>query len=109
MSVNEMMSINSKPTSDYPGYQNNASTNIPKVNTDSRSEKTLIEAIEKANHIQLKSTECKFSIHEETKQIMIKLIDTSTKEVVKEIPSEKILDMFATMCEVAGLFVDEKR
>ncbi|WP_054739618.1 flagellar protein FlaG [Cellulosilyticum ruminicola] len=72
-------------------------------------EKELIQAIEKANHLQKGTTECQFSIHKDTKQVMIKIVDTSTKEVVREIPSEKILDMFATMCEVNGLFVDEKR
>lgn len=71
--------------------------------------KQFINEIEKANYLQAGTTECQFSVHEETKQIMIKLVDSTTKEVVKEIPSEKILDMVASMCELAGLFVDEKR
>ena len=69
----------------------------------------LINAIEKANQIQTGTTECQFSIHQSTKQIMIKLVDTTTHQVVKEIPSEKILDMVAKMCDLAGLFVDERR
>lgn len=73
------------------------------------AEKDFIEAIEKANHLKRGTTECQFSIHEDTKQVMIKVVNTMTKEVIREIPSEKILDMFATMCEVNGLFVDEKR
>lgn len=85
----------------------------PEVNTKpvqntNGAEKQLIEAIEKANQIQKGTTECQFSIHEATKQVMIKIIDTTTKEVVKEIPSKEILDKFATMCEVNGLFVDKK-
>lgn len=56
-----------------------------------------------------KNNEFKFSIHERTKQVMIKIIDRKTKEVVKEIPEEKILDMVAQMCEHAGLYVDEKK
>lgn len=79
------------------------------ANSASGLEKQLISTIEKANHLQTGTTECQFSIHEETKQIMIKIVDSTTKEVLKEIPAEKILDMFATMCEAAGLFVDEKR
>lgn len=50
-----------------------------------------------------------FSVHEKTKDIMVKVIDTTDNTVVKEIPSEKILDMVAHMCELAGLFVDEIR
>lgn len=68
-----------------------------------------IDAIEKTNHIEVGKTECQFSIHEKTNQIMIKIVDQETREVLKEIPSEKILDMVAKMCDLAGVFVDEKR
>lgn len=69
----------------------------------------IAEAIEKANHIEVGTTECQFSVHEKTNQIMIKIVNQQTKEVIKEIPSEKILDMVAKMCDLAGVFVDEKR
>lgn len=83
--------------------------NITQPEYGNNSERQFIREIEKANHIQIDTTECQFSIHEKTKQIMIKLVNTDTKEIVKEIPSEKILDMVAGMCERAGLFIDEKR
>ncbi len=74
------------------------------------SDKVVIEAIEKANKaITGANRSFEFSIHEKTKQIMIKVIDTETKEVVKEFPPEKILDMIAKMCEMAGILVDERR
>lgn len=90
------------------GVESNQDTGV-QVGGTSIVEKQLITAIEKANQLQVGTTECQFSIHEETKAVMIKLVNSETKEVLKEIPSEKILDMFATMCEIAGLFVDEKR
>ena len=72
-------------------------------------EKQLIDAIEKANKgFQTTNTSLKFSIHEATKQILVKIIDSETKEVVREIPPEKILDMVAAMLERTGLFVDRK-
>lgn len=72
-------------------------------------EKTVIDAIEKANKkLERVESELEFSIHEKTKQIMVKVVNKSTKEVVREIPSEKVLDMVAAMCESVGLFVDEK-
>lgn len=70
---------------------------------------SMVEAIEKANHIETGTTECQFSIHEKTNQIMIKIVDQQTKEVIKELPSEKVLDMVAKMCDLAGVFVDTKR
>lgn len=73
-------------------------------------EKTVINAIEQANKkLEGSAREFEFSIHEKTKQIMVKVLNRDTKEIVREIPSEKILDMVAAMCEQAGLFVDEKR
>jgi flagellar protein FlaG len=74
------------------------------------SEKTIISAIEKANHaLVLSNRALEFSVHEKTKEIMVKVIDTETKEVIREIPSEKILDMVANILEMAGILVDERR
>lgn len=73
-------------------------------------EKRLIEAIEKTNKA-IEGTSCSFrySVHDVTKQIMVKVIDRNTHEVIKEFPPEKILDMVAKMWEVAGIIVDERR
>jgi flagellar protein FlaG len=74
------------------------------------SDKIVIEAIEKANKaIMGGKRQFEFSIHEKTKQIMVKVIDSETNEVIREIPPEKILDMVATIWEMAGIIVDERR
>ena len=54
-------------------------------------------------------TQCEYSYHEKTKRISITVRDSDTKEVIKEIPPEKTLDMIAKTLELAGLLVDEKR
>lgn len=89
------------------------------VNTDTKkndqkeyyiSEKAVVNAIEKANKaLVMTKTQMEFSIHEKTKEIMVKVIDSNTKEVIREIPPEKILDMVAKMLELAGILVDERR
>lgn len=74
------------------------------------TEKSVIDAIEKANKLIIGTrTEMEFSIHEKTKEIMVKVIDSDTKEVIREIPREKILDMVAKIWEMAGILVDERR
>ncbi|WP_113672560.1 flagellar protein FlaG [Vallitalea guaymasensis] len=74
------------------------------------SEHEVIQAIEKANkQIKYYDRRLEFSIHEKTKQIMVKVINTEDNSIVREIPSEKILDMVAKLWEMAGIFVDEKR
>jgi len=50
-----------------------------------------------------------FSYHEETNRVMFKVIDDQTKEVIREVPAEKVLDAVAKLWEVAGIVVDEKR
>lgn len=74
------------------------------------SERVVIEAIERANKSILGGyRRFEFSIHEKTKEIMVKVIDADTNEVIREIPPEKILDMVAKMWEMVGIIVDERR
>ena len=47
--------------------------------------------------------------NEKTNRVTIKIVDKKTKEVIKEFPPEKTLDMIAKVWEMAGLMVDEKR
>ncbi|HOM01293.1 MAG TPA: flagellar protein FlaG [Acetivibrio sp.] len=73
------------------------------------SQKAIINAIEKANKaINGIHTQLEFSVHEKSKEIMVKVIDSETKEVIREIPPEKILDMVAAMLEMVGIIVDER-
>ncbi|KRE97982.1 flagellar biosynthesis protein FlaG [Paenibacillus sp. Soil766] len=70
----------------------------------------LIKAIERANKAaQGITTTFEFKIHEATKQIMVKVLDKDTGEIVREIPPEKVLDMVAKLWEKAGIIVDERR
>lgn len=73
------------------------------------TEEETIKLIEKANKEFIAyDRKFEFSIHENTKQIMVKIIDVNTDEVIREIPPEKILDMVAAIWEVAGIIVDRK-
>ncbi len=58
---------------------------------------------------RMENSEAIFGIHGETNRIMIKIVDKETKEVIKEFPPEKTLDMIAKAWELAGLLVDERR
>lgn len=49
-----------------------------------------------------------FKIHEGTGRMMVKLINNDTKEVIKEIPPEKILDLIANIWDLIGILVDER-
>ena len=57
---------------------------------------------------QMINSEAVFGIHEKTNRITIKIVDKTTKEVLKEYPPEKTLDILAKVWEIAGLMVDKK-
>lgn len=56
----------------------------------------------------LKYTRFEFSIHDDTKRVMVKIYDRASDELITEIPPEKMLDLLAGIWKQAGLIVDEK-
>ena len=72
------------------------------------SNEQLKKAVEQLNK-SMPHSEAIFGFHEETNRVMIKIVDKDTKEVIKELPPEKTLDMIAKVWELAGILVDEKR
>lgn len=74
------------------------------------NERVVSEAVEKMNKvIEGYNRRFEYVVHEPTNEIMIRVIDETTDEVIKEIPPKKILDVIASMLEMAGLLVDERR
>lgn len=58
--------------------------------TQAKIKKAVEEINKKAN-----SSEAVFGIHEETNRVTIKIVDKQTKEVIKEFPPDKTLDMIS--------------
>ena len=87
-------------------YGQNSNDNNSKQKTD-----FLVKNIEEANKTipAQSNTELHYKIHEKTNKVMVSVVNTSTKEVVREIPSEQALDIFAHSLELAGLNIDEKK
>jgi len=72
-------------------------------------EDQLIKALDKANKsMQPFDRRFERSIHEKTNTLMVKVIDSTTGDVIRELPPEKLLDMVANMLEVAGILIDKK-
>lgn len=77
--------------------------------TQQQSEQLKKAIAEMNRKINNSNEEAVFGVHEDTNRIMIKIMDKETKEVIKEFPPEKTLDMIARIWEMAGILVDEKR
>jgi flagellar protein FlaG len=60
------------------------------------------------NFLKPANSHLKFEFHEDLKEYYVTIVDDSTKEVIKEIPSKKLLDMYSAMKEYLGLLVDKK-
>ena len=58
--------------------------------------------------IETSNTHIQFKLHEKLNEYYVTVVDNDTKEVVREIPSKKVLDVYAAMTEFIGLIVDKK-
>ena len=89
------------------GAQGQAQAAAQKQNEKNMQLKKAVDDINKSALAD--QSEAVFGIHEKTNRVTIKIVDKKTKEVIKEFPPEKTLDMIAKVWEMAGLMVDEKR
>lgn len=54
------------------------------------------------------NTNLRFQFHEDLKEYYVTIVDSKTNELVKEIPSKKLMDIYAAMRDFLGLMVDHK-
>lgn len=54
------------------------------------------------------NTNLRFQYHEELQEYYVTIVDSKTNEVVKEIPSKKLMDIYAAMRDFLGVLVDHK-
>lgn len=104
--VNTIGSDNSIEVSDVNGIQQgNNSNSDQKIN-----EKDVKNAVDKLNDfLKDDETHAEYSYHDKLKHdLIIKIVDDKTGQVIKEIPPKKILDMIAKMCEMVGILIDKK-
>lgn len=94
------------------GYTGQADSQNEEEISDAEAERQIKSVIVQANE-KIKQNNgyrrLAFSYNKETKKISIKVYDESTKEIIREIPPEKMHDMLAKVKDLAGIIVDEKR
>jgi len=68
----------------------------------------LLEAVDQTNKtMETYNTELRFSIHKESGEVMVKVIDTRDNSVIREIPPERVLDFAAHIKKTLGLILDK--
>ncbi|APQ96418.1 flagellar protein FlaG [Clostridium botulinum] len=76
---------------------------------DKESTREVKASVDKLNKLlEGQDIRLEYEIYGKFRDLTIRLIDTKTKEIIKEIPPRKIIDMVAKLCEMAGVLIDEK-
>lgn len=84
-----------------------------KVNVTEREQQDepgykLEEAVEQLNKtVQAYNTELKFTVHKESGEVAVKVIDTRDKTIIREIPPERVLDFAAHVKKMLGILFDK--
>lgn len=96
-----------------PVIKNEASSKEMEHGRDKHSDITeykIKKSVDKLNKfLQGEATHVEYERHDQLKnEFVIRIIDNNTKEVIKEIPPKKILDMVAELYKLAGIILDEK-
>lgn len=83
--------------------------NSKDINRKDMSKEEIKNSVDKLNKfLEGEKVHAVYEIHEKLNDVMIKIVNNETKEVILEIPPKKILDMVAKMCEMVGILVDKK-
>lgn len=73
------------------------------------SKKELVETASALNaYMDDLHTSLGFSINDETKELVVNVINRETKEVIKQIPPEELVSIREKMAELAGILLNEK-
>lgn len=72
-------------------------------------EEQLMRAIERALKEMIgPNTSLEVKIHEQTRGVVMRVMNRDTGELIREVPPERTLDIVYKMMEIAGLLFDEK-
>lgn len=70
----------------------------------------LTNALDRINKtVRIFNRSIQFTEHEASGRLWVKVVDTETQKIVREIPPEEILEIMARIEEMVGLLVDERR
>ena len=93
---------------DFKQVETDKITEITSKDKDYK-EADIAKAVDKLNKfLQDDNTTAEYEVHEVFGDIMIKIVDNDTKEVIMEVPPRRILDLVAKMMELTGVLVDKK-
>jgi flagellar protein FlaG len=87
----------------------------PRVNTPSpqQSAASSLEQVQQAmkqvaDMVQAKASNLQFSIDHDTGMTVVKVVDTQTQEVIRQIPAQEMIDIARAVEQAQGLLIQQK-
>lgn len=107
------------PIDTYPGQKLERSQDIPRPIVERKDElpsareeiprEEVERATDKLNRLMgLINKRVRFDLHEDSDQIMVRVIDQDTEDVLKEMPPKRVLELLNSLTDIAGLLVDQR-
>lgn len=78
------------------------------VGKEKEPAKSTIDATMSSLNARMKKTRCAYAYDEDTKRITIKVYDSDSEELIREVPPEKSLEALKKVWELAGIIIDQK-
>lgn len=73
------------------------------------TQETVAAAVQSANaYMQSVSTNLKFSLDQDTGHTVVRMVDTETKEVLRQFPSEEMLAISRSIDRMQGLLINRE-
>lgn len=91
-----------------PVQNKSFSTSISISEIHQAQEEAIMELQKAMEAIQGPQKTLQISVHDKTQAIVIKVLNKETGDLIREVPSEKLLDVVSNMMEVAGIIIDKK-
>jgi len=81
---------------------------VQQTSTKSHSHQNIADLVGELQTVtQILNRRLKFTINRQLDQVVVKVIDTSTDKVIKELPPEEVQQMHVRIREAIGLLIDE--
>ena len=101
----EGVDVSTSPGSQQPA----AAASVPTAAPPPPSAKDIERAVSQANEaVQKVATNLEFAVDKETDTVVVRLLDSNTHEVLRQVPSSEMLRIAKSLEHMQGLLLDER-
>ena len=104
----EIEQVSSTLKSDSVEKELALATSEKAVDESKQEEKLADKVLQLNDYAQNINREIQFSVHKETNQTIVKVVDTETEKVIRQLPSEEILKMAESLENFSGMLLKEQ-